>query len=153
MTRALVAVGSNLGRRRNAIESGLRRLNELPQTRILATSLLRETAPRNCPAGSPPFVNGAVTLDTLLSPQDLLHGMQQIEESLGRKRSEPNAPRTLDLDLILFGDEIVDEPDLIVPHPRADQRSFVLEPAAEVAPDMVHPLLNRTVKELADTLP
>jgi 2-amino-4-hydroxy-6-hydroxymethyldihydropteridine diphosphokinase len=152
MTSAIVAIGSNIPPRRQALRDAIAQLGRLPQTRLLATSALRETDPVDCPPGSGAFVNGACLLETDLDARALLRALLDIELAVGRQRSVPGAPRTLDLDLILHGDTVLDEPDLIVPHPRAHQRMFVLEAAADVAPDLRHPLLERSLAELRDEL-
>ncbi len=152
MTFAVIALGANLGDRHATLMSALRAIARLAETRLISTSALRETAPVDAPQGSPDFLNGAVLVDTELSPRALLTALLAIEDDHGRERSEPNAPRTLDLDLILHGSTIVDEPDLVVPHPRMLERPFVLEPSADLAPDLVHPLAGRSLAELRDDL-
>lgn len=152
MTAALVALGGNLEPRRTHLLAAVAELGALPGTRVLAVSTLRETAPEGCPPGSGPFLNGAVLLETDLPPRALLDALLAIEERHGRRRLAHNAPRTLDLDLLLHGTERVDEPDLQLPHPRLHLRAFVLEPAAEIAPALRHPVLGRTLSELRDAL-
>ncbi len=150
MIPVVVALGSNLPPRRETLLSGVRALAHLPDTRLLATSALRETAPLDAPPGSGPFLNGAVLLHTTLTPRELLERLQDIERAHGRARGAPNAPRTLDLDLILYGELQLHDDDLIVPHPRAHERDFVLEPAADVAGSLRHPGLDRTLAQLRD---
>ncbi len=152
MTRALVALGGNVEPRRRHLLSAVAELDALPRTRVLAASSLHETAPVGCPPGSGPFLNGACLLETELPPRALLDELLALEARHGRRRGPPNAPRTLDLDLLLHGDAALDEPDLVLPHPRMHRRAFVLEPAAEVAPRLVHPRLGRTIRELRDAL-
>lgn len=150
MTAALVAVGSNLGDRRSHCERALAALAELPGTRRLAVAPLIETAPVDAPPGSGPFLNGAVLLDTELSPHALLAALAQLEQAAGRRRDGRHAPRTLDLDLLLHGDATCDTPALQLPHPRLHERLFVLEPAAAIAPEWIHPRLGLTLAELRD---
>lgn len=150
MTLALVALGSNLGDRHATCMSALRALARLDEVRLVSVSALRETEPVDAPADSPRFLNGVALVDTELSPRALLDALLAIEVEHGRERSVRNAPRTLDLDLVMHGDAVVDEPGLSVPHPRMLERPFVLDPAADVAPDMVHPHTGRTLRELRD---
>jgi 2-amino-4-hydroxy-6-hydroxymethyldihydropteridine diphosphokinase len=152
VTRALVALGSNLGDREAQLDSAVAELSALPHTRCLAVSSWHPTAPVDAPLGSPPFLNGAALLETTLSPGALLERLQQIERTHLRVRDVANGPRTLDLDLVLHGDAQQDGPELTLPHPRAHERAFVLVPAAEVAPEMLHPGLGRTLSELRDAL-
>jgi 2-amino-4-hydroxy-6-hydroxymethyldihydropteridine diphosphokinase len=149
MTVALVALGSNLEPRRRHLLGAVAELAQLPRTTVLATSSLIETAPVGCPDGSPAFLNGACLIDTELSPPALLAGLQAIEAAHGRPPFAPrNAPRTLDLDLVLHGSVVLALPELTLPHPRAHERLFVLEPAAEIAPALRHPLLDVTLAQL-----
>lgn len=149
---ALVAVGGNIPPRRATLEAGLAALARLPHTRLVARSRWYETAPVDAPPGSGAFLNGACLLHTGLDPRALLAALQLIERDLGRQRLVPNGPRTLDLDLILHGDSVLDEPGLVLPHPRAHLRGFVLQPAAEVAAELTHPLLGQTLGALARAL-
>ncbi len=99
----------------------------------------------------PPFLNGVVLVRTALSAREILHALLRVEAALGRRRGEPNAPRTLDLDLIAHGRDVIDEPDLVLPHPRAGDRRFVMGPLAEIAPGWRHPVLGGTAEALAAT--
>ena len=144
--RAAVALGSNLGDRSAHLDFARRRLAVLLQN--CRFSSIFETAPVDVPGPSSPFLNAAAVGDVTCSPRELLEGLLAIERERGRERPFTNAPRTLDLDLILFGDLVVAEPGLRVPHPRFRERRFVLEPLAEVAPDMIDPVTGRTVREI-----
>lgn len=130
---AFVGLGSNLGDREANIKHAYELLGALPQTHALRLSSMIETAPVNCPPGSPNFFNAVAKIETRLSARDLLKSLLYIEKQLGRERGpERNAPRTLDLDLLLYGDAIINEPDLEVPHPRMLQREFVLWPLLQI---------------------
>lgn len=116
---------------------------------VVAVSTVIETAPVGY-LDQPPFQNGAVLLETVLPPEDLLDGLLRIEQELGRDRSHGIAkgPRTLDLDLLLYGDMVIATASLTVPHPEMHRRRFVLQPLAEIAPAMLHPALHKTIAEL-----
>ena len=135
--RAYVGIGANLGDARAAVLRAMDALAALPGTREAARSSLWRSAPVD--AGGPDFVNAVVALDTALAPAEVLAQLQRIEADAGRERPYRNAPRTLDLDLLLHGDARVDTPALTLPHPRMHQRAFVLRPLAEIAPERVAP--------------
>lgn len=135
--RAFVGLGANLGDPRVAVTEALRQLADLPGTTLAASSSLYRTAPID--ATGPAFVNAVAELRTTLSPHDLLHRLQAIEQVHGRERPYRNAPRTLDLDLLLFDRCVIDDPELTLPHPRLHQRAFVLVPLAELAPGLCVP--------------
>ena len=147
MARAHIGLGSNLGNREAALRSALEALGGMPGIRVVRVSAFIETAP----AGGPPqpsYLNAAAEIETDLPPHRILECLLEIESRLGRVRAERWGPRVIDLDLLLREDTVLNEPDLIVPHPRMHERRFVLEPLAEIAPDAVHPVLHRTVREL-----
>lgn len=135
MTLAFVAVGGNLGDARATVVRALDDLATLPQTRLSARSSLYRSAPVD--ATGPDFVNAVAALDTRLGPEALLDALQQLEQEAGRLRPYRNAPRTLDLDLLSYGNLTLDTPRLTLPHPRMLQRAFVLLPLAEIAPERV----------------
>jgi 2-amino-4-hydroxy-6-hydroxymethyldihydropteridine diphosphokinase len=136
---AYVGIGSNLGDTRTTLEHALALLDAREGIRVAAISTLRETAPVGY-LDQPRFLNGAARLETELSPAELLAAFLEVERELGRSRDGPRfGPRTVDLDLLLYGDVEVDEPGLTVPHPRLHERRFALEPLAELDPGLVVP--------------
>ena len=137
--RVFVGLGANLGEARAAVAQALDALAALPQTRRVAVSRLYRSAPVD--ALGPDFVNAVAELRTGLAPRDLLSALQDIEHAHGRERPHRHAPRTLDLDLLLYGQRVVEEPGLTVPHPRLHERAFVLLPLADLAPELEHPRL------------
>jgi 3-oxoacyl-[acyl-carrier protein] reductase len=145
---AFVALGSNLGNRRAYISRAIAALRENPGILRLRASSLYETAPVGGPEGQGPFLNAAAEVDTTLSAEELLRVLQGIEADCGRVRTVPHGPRTLDLDLLLYGDLVWAVSGLVVPHPRMHERTFVLVPFAEIAPGAVHPVLNKSVADL-----
>ena len=148
MTRAYIGLGANLGDREEAIRRAVERLGDEQGIEIVAVSALRETEPVGY-ADQPPFLNGAVEIDTDLSPRDLLARLLAVERELGRVREAGlrYGPRTIDLDLLLYGDRVVKEPGLTVPHPRLAERRFALEPLHELDPGLRLPD-GRAVREL-----
>ena len=138
MTLAYVGIGSNLGESIAQVESAFEHLDRIRETKLRAASSLYRSTPVGY-ARQPDFVNAIAVLETALPAGELLAELQKIEARHGRERSFPNAPRTLDLDLLLYGQEIVDRPGLTVPHPRMHQRGFVLKPLLEIAPDIEIP--------------
>jgi 2-amino-4-hydroxy-6-hydroxymethyldihydropteridine diphosphokinase len=141
--RAFVALGANLGDAVTAVQQALTALDGLPATRVLRRSSLYRSSPVQ--ASGPDFINAVAALETGLDAHALLARLQDLERAAGRERPYPNAPRTLDLDLLLYGAASVDSPRLSVPHPRMTQRAFVLRPLAEIAPEQVDPLALQAV--------
>jgi 2-amino-4-hydroxy-6-hydroxymethyldihydropteridine diphosphokinase len=139
VTAAYVGLGSNLGDREAAIARALALLDDPPELRLVRVAGVRETAPVGV-VDQPPFLNTAARLETTLGPRELLDRLLAVERDLGRVRTgERWGPRTLDLDLLLYGDATLDEPGMTVPHPRLHERRFVLEPLYELAPDLLVP--------------
>ena len=141
LVTAFVALGANLGDAEAAVRQAMDALDHLPWSRVACRSSLYRTAPlaRDAAgrADGPDYINAVVGLDTRLSALELLDQLQALEQTAGRERSYPDAPRTLDLDILLYGDAHIASPRLSVPHPRMGQRAFVLVPLAEIAPELV----------------
>jgi 2-amino-4-hydroxy-6-hydroxymethyldihydropteridine diphosphokinase len=152
-TPCLVALGSNLGDRRGFIVSAFEAIARWPETRDATLSRFWENPAWGGPAGQGDFLNAAALFSiATLEAADVLDRLLAIERRLGRTRTVKNGPRTIDLDLLLFGDRVIDTPDLTVPHGDMHRRSFVLLPAAEVGGFLRHPVLDKTVAELARDL-
>jgi 2-amino-4-hydroxy-6-hydroxymethyldihydropteridine diphosphokinase len=134
-----IGLGSNMGNRRGNLVAALELVGRLPGTTVKQVSRFIETTPVGGPPGQEPFLNAAVEMETILRPHVLLDRLREIEAKLGRARGERWGPRPIDLDILLFGDQRIDEPELTIPHPRMHFRRFVLEPLAEIAPEARHP--------------
>jgi 2-amino-4-hydroxy-6-hydroxymethyldihydropteridine diphosphokinase len=153
---AAIGLGSNLGDRAATIARAIEALDSEPRIVVRAISSLLETPAMTLPGApaQPAYLNGAIVVETDLPARDLLETLLRVERSLGRDRV--NSPRwsarTIDLDLLLYGDQIIDEPGLVVPHPGLHVRDFVLIPLVEVAPSAIHPTLNASVRELLERL-
>ena len=146
---AYVALGGNLGDRAATLAAAAERIDLLDGVRVTKRSSLIETEPVG-PAGQPNYLNGCVEIETTLSARELLARLQEIESVLGRDRhSEPRwGARSCDLDILLMGELIVDTPELTIPHPRLHERAFAVRPLAEIAPDVIHPILGKSAAQM-----
>jgi len=145
--RVAIALGSNLGDREGHLAWAIERLRG-PLTNLRASTFI-ETEPVGVPDAQPTYLNAAVVGETSSSPRDLIRLLLELEQQRGRTRTGLRSARTLDLDLILYGDLTLDEPDIVVPHPRFRERAFVLQPLAEIAPDWTDPVTGLTIAQLA----
>ena len=145
---AHIALGSNLGDRQANLQRAVERLRASPEILVTAVSSFLDNPAVGGPAGSPPFINAAATLQTTLPPDLLLRRLLAVEREMGRERRQKWEPRVIDLDLLLYGDRVIDTTELKVPHPLLHERDFVLKPLAEIAPDAVHPIRGCTMADL-----
>jgi 2-amino-4-hydroxy-6-hydroxymethyldihydropteridine diphosphokinase len=145
-----LSLGSNVGDRAANLNAAIERLRTLGE--VVAVSSFYETEPVEF-AAQPWFLNCAVKLNTEKMPKQLLNAVLDIEKEMGRKRLKKKGPRTIDIDILLFGNSIIDTKGLTVPHPAMHERRFALEPLAEIAPEVRHPVFKRTARELRDALP
>jgi 2-amino-4-hydroxy-6-hydroxymethyldihydropteridine diphosphokinase len=145
-----IGFGSNVGDRVDFCDRAITLLSLLPHSQLTGVSLLYETEPVNDGAnpGEGWFLNGVVQLETDVTPRSLLTVLREIERSLGRNQDDRSGPRTIDLDILFYGERVIDEPNLLVPHPRLHQRRFVLMPLSELAPLFVHPTRKRSVNQM-----
>lgn len=150
---AYLGLGANLGERRATLRQARQALAALPGVELIASSRLYEGAAVGGPAGQPDYLNAVLAVTTTLDPLTLLRHCLVIEAGLGRERSERWGARTIDIDLLLLSNLVLDSPELQLPHPRLHQREFVLRPLAELSPGLIHPLRQRSVAELLATLP
>jgi 2-amino-4-hydroxy-6-hydroxymethyldihydropteridine diphosphokinase len=151
--RVFLGLGGNLGEPLELFRQARQRLLEHPQIAALRSSGLYSTPPVGGPAGQPDYLNAALELQTDLSAVELLHVCQALEHEAGRTREIHWGPRTLDIDLLFFADDVVQDQELTLPHPRLHLRRFALEPLKDLAPGFCHPLLHRSVAELLEALP
>jgi len=152
-TQCLIALGSNLGDRLENLRVAIEELSNIDGLDIDDVSKLYETAPVGGPDQQGPYLNAALTATTTIGAAELLAQLHRVEAIRERERTIHWGPRTLDLDLLIYGDLVSDDPALEVPHPRQHQRRFVLVPVCDVAPDLVHPVLGRTMRDLLADLP
>ena len=147
---AYLSLGSNVGNRELHLREATERL--AAAGRVISSSSNYETEPVEV-TDQPWFLNCAIALETNQSPVELMQTALQIERGMGRVRDQKKGPRTIDIDILLFGDVIIDSPEVTIPHPAMQQRRFVLEPLAEIAPELGHPVLKKTIRELLEELP
>jgi 3-oxoacyl-[acyl-carrier protein] reductase len=152
MSVAYIALGSNLGDRQRNLNEALRLISAMAGIHLVRVSSFHETEPVGGPPGQGMYLNAAAELETSLGPEELLAALQKIERTLGRTRPVPDAPRTIDLDLLLYDDVVRQTDKLVLPHPRMHLRTFVLGPLVQVAPLAIHPVLGRNVAEIAGDL-
>jgi 2-amino-4-hydroxy-6-hydroxymethyldihydropteridine diphosphokinase len=152
MAVAQIALGSNLGDRAANLAAAIAHLKQLPGITITAVSSPYDNPAVGGPSDSPPFLNAAAMVQTDLPARALLSVLHRVEAKMGRHRREKWEPRVIDLDLLLYGDHVIDGPDLTVPHPLMHKRAFVLIPLAEIAPAAVHPIFGKTVGELLSSI-
>ena len=152
MPTAYIALGANIGDRKKHLEDAHWALNCLPASRLVSFSKIYETDPVG-PSGPDRFLNAAAELLTSLAPLPRLPHLLAIEKAAGRLRHERWAPRTLDLDLLMFDDRVMHHENLTLPHPRMHERRFVLQPLCDIAPKAVHPVMRVTIRELLEKLP
>ncbi|HUX00961.1 MAG: 2-amino-4-hydroxy-6-hydroxymethyldihydropteridine diphosphokinase [Phycisphaerae bacterium] len=148
MTTVYLGLGSNLGDRRRNLEAAIEALRAHPQITVSAVSSFLETEPVGGPPGQGEFLNAAAEIETDLAPEALLEELKRIERALGRKPGPRWGPRQMDLDILLYGETILETDSLVIPHPRLRERRFVLEPLAEIAPDARDPVTGLAVRDL-----
>lgn len=153
MTLCLIALGSNLGDRRHHLTAAVAQVHDLEGVSVDAVSALYETAPVGGPDNQGPYLNAALTAEVSLTAGELLNQLHRIEADHERERAVRWGARTLDLDLLTFGDAVCDDEHLLLPHPRMHQRRFVMVPVCDIQPNLQHPRLGKTMQHLLDALP
>ena len=148
MATVYVSLGSNLGDREENIEKAFRRLASIRQLTIVKQSSILETEPVDF-LEQPPFLNTIIILETQLTPHDLLNTLKQAETDLGRKKTFPKGPRSIDLDILLYDDLVLNNEDLIIPHPEIKNRTFILQHLAELNPELIDPVTGQKYKDLS----
>lgn len=148
---AFVALGSNIEPRGKYIQRAINLMNDHPQIEVLEVSSVYETAPEGGPEQGQ-YLNAVAKISTTLGAMDLLNALQKVEKELGRKREVFWGPRTIDLDILLYGQEIISNDRLTVPHPLMHERRFVMEPLAQIAPEVYHPILMMTARTILESL-
>jgi len=149
-TLVYLSLGSNVGDREAQLRTAQARLSAVG--RVVAVSSFYETEPVEF-TRQPWFLNCAIAIETGNTPQELMSGILHIETEMGRRRIQKKGPRSIDIDILLFGDTVMESKELTIPHPALQQRRFVLEPLAEIAPQALHPVFKKTIRELLDALP
>ena len=152
MRRVFIGLGSNLGDREFLIRKAVEALRDLPQTNVVQVSSLYDTEPVG-ETDQPPFLNAVAWIETELPPRDLLWRMLLIERRMGRVRAKRWGPRPIDLDILFYDENEIEEPDLIVPHPEAPRRAFVLHPMLELDPEFKHPVTGESIRKMIQKLP
>jgi len=147
-----LSLGSNLGDRNQNIDSALKALDNVINTKVIASSSKHETKAIDLPEKTPDFLNAVVEIESSLSPVDLLEETKAIEIKLGRTQKNLQTPRTIDIDILFYNDKIILEDNLTIPHPLLHERYFVLAPLNEIAPDFMHPILEQPVSDLLNDL-
>jgi 2-amino-4-hydroxy-6-hydroxymethyldihydropteridine diphosphokinase len=150
LNTAFLSLGSNLGDREALLNEALNRL-ETEGVHVVRRSSIHETEPQDY-LDQPRFLNMAIEVETDLTPRELLAAIQKIETEMGRQRTIPKGPRTIDIDILFYANQVIATPALEIPHPRLTERNFVLDPLQEIAPDLRHPVTGKTVRELRAAL-
>ena len=152
MITAYLSLGSNVGDREAYLESAIKEINQLPYVSLLSTSQVYETEPESGNENEPIFLNQCCAVETALPPEELFYLLMEIEKKLGRESKSDRKPRTMDIDIVLYGSDVVLNDDLTIPHPLMHQRLFILMPLADIAPNVVHPILGKTMSELLEEI-